>query len=176
MADHLTGWSFVSREITFAGTIAPGAFRIPVPGLHEKIGVLAIADGSPSCREHLLDLIGTEKDVGGVAGNTIDGGSQRTKRAEPVYDMTGGCIDRHSLGDGLHVAKKNIGKNEDTKRLDRHSHQESPSWLMARVIQQCRLSRHDIGYAFSRRKIAIRIIISSSHFQSLGLYNLPFPD
>src|SRR5579864_9547502 len=126
MADHLAGWSFVSRKITFAGRIAPGAFRIPVPGLHEKIGVLAIADGSPSCREHLLDLIRTKEDISGVAGNTIDRGSQRAKRAEPVYDMAGGCVDRHNLGGARHVAKKNIGKNENGKHPDRHSHRESP--------------------------------------------------
>src|ERR1700745_259433 len=130
MADHLAGWNFVSREITFAGRVAPGACRIPVPGLHEKIGVLAIADGSPSCREHLLDLIGTEKDVGGVAGNTIDGGSQRAKRAEPVYDMAGGCVGCYRLGAGRNIVKKNIAKNEDGKHPEKHSHQESPRWLL----------------------------------------------
>src|ERR1700722_527105 len=54
MADGLTEGG-ASREVTFAGRIAPRTLRVPVPSLHVEFGVLAVADRLPTGGQNLLD-------------------------------------------------------------------------------------------------------------------------
>ena len=68
-----------------------------MPGLHKQIRVLAITDDAPSRREDLLDLVGPEKRIRGIAGHAIDGRTQRVKRAELVGNVSGGRVHPHRL-------------------------------------------------------------------------------
>jgi hypothetical protein len=43
-----------------------------MPGLHEQIRILPVTDDSPACGEDLLDLIGPEEHLSGVAGHAVD--------------------------------------------------------------------------------------------------------
>ena len=65
-----------------------------MPRLHKQVGVLPIADDSPARRKDFLDLIGPKENVGGIAGNTIDGRPQRIQRAELVHHVAGGRVYR----------------------------------------------------------------------------------
>src|ERR1035437_5922992 len=100
VANHLAGRSGVSGEISPARWIAPCALRIPMPGLHKQICVLAIADRAPTSREDLLNLVGTKEDVGRIAGDTIDGGSQGIDRAEFIHHVARSRVDSDGLREG----------------------------------------------------------------------------
>src|SRR5690242_8189022 len=79
VADHLRR-SGVAGEVSLAGGIAPCAFWIPMPSLHEQFGVLAVTDDAPAGFQNLLDLVWRKKDVGRVTGDAIDGRAQRIQR------------------------------------------------------------------------------------------------
>src|SRR5689334_13329974 len=97
VANHFLCRRRIPCEVALAGRVAPGSFRIPMPGLNKQLGVLPIADRTPPCLKNLLYLVRPEKDVGCVGGNTIHRGTQGTKRAERVCDMTRSCIDADRL-------------------------------------------------------------------------------
>ena len=101
VSNHFFGRSGVAGEISSSLGIAPGAPRIPMPGLHEQIGVLAITDDSPASGENLLDLIGSKKYIGGIAGYSVYCRSQRVKRAECVDRVAGRCVDTDCLRDSV---------------------------------------------------------------------------
>ena len=71
-----------------------------MPRLHEQVGVLAVTDHSPSCRENFRDLIGAKEHIGSVAGHAIDGRSQRIERAELVHDVARRRVDGDRLRGG----------------------------------------------------------------------------
>ena len=68
-----------------------------MPRLHKQISVLAITDDAPASGEDLLDLVGPEKRIRGIAGHAIDGRTQRVKRAELVGNVSGGRVHPHGL-------------------------------------------------------------------------------
>jgi hypothetical protein len=71
VTDHFFRGSRVAGEVSLPRGIAPCALGIPVPGLHEQVGVLAVTDDSPASGENLLDLIRPKKYVGGIAGHAV---------------------------------------------------------------------------------------------------------
>ena len=91
VADDLGGIG-VAGKVTLASGIAPGAFGIPVPSLHKEFGILAVRDLSPSRGEDLLDGFRLEEGIGGVAGNAVNGRTERVKRAERICDMAGSGV------------------------------------------------------------------------------------
>ena len=95
--DHLFGRSRVADEVSLSQRIAPRALGIPVPGLHKQISVLPITDDAPSCGEDLLDLVGPEKRIRGIAGYPVDRRTQRVKRTKLVGNVSGGRVHAHSL-------------------------------------------------------------------------------
>jgi hypothetical protein len=66
-----------------------------MPGLNEKVRVLAITDHSPSRFQHQLELIGTKEYVCGIAGYAIHGCAERMRRAKRIHRVTG--IDLNGL-------------------------------------------------------------------------------
>ena len=86
MANGLTEGG-ASGEITFARGIAPSALRIPVPGFHVKLGVLAVADRLPSGGEHLLDRRLDESFVRGAVREPVDAGAQGLRGDDRVGRM-----------------------------------------------------------------------------------------
>src|ERR1700751_3021407 len=96
MANHFGGRG-VAGEVPFARWIAPFALRIPMPGLHEEFGVLPVADGAPASGKDLLDLVGPEEYIGGVAGDAIDGGAKGVRWGEGIDDVVGSGIDADGL-------------------------------------------------------------------------------
>src|SRR5215472_6293031 len=77
----------VTREVPFPGWVAPSTFRIPMPGLYEQLRVLAVADGTPTGEQDLLDGFGFEERIGGVAGNTVDRCAKGVRRAKRIHHM-----------------------------------------------------------------------------------------
>src|ERR1700757_2179190 len=65
-----------SGEVAFALRIAPGSFGVPVPGLDEELGVLAVAHGLPAGGENLVEGGLGEKRVEGLGGETIDASAE----------------------------------------------------------------------------------------------------
>src|SRR5438874_5962105 len=92
VTNHLLRRRCITHEIALAGRIAPGAFRVPMPGLYEELGVLAIRYRPPPCFENLFDLVRPEKNVCSVAGNVMHGGGECAKRTEGVCCVVGGWI------------------------------------------------------------------------------------
>ena len=105
VADDLGGIG-VAGKVTLASGIAPGAFGIPVPSLHKEFGILAVRDLSPSRGEDLLDGFRLEEGIGGVAGNAVNGRTERVKRAKRICDMAGSGVDADGLRGELWRGKK----------------------------------------------------------------------
>lgn len=68
-----------------------------MPCLDKQFGVLSICDWAPACFKNLLYLVRPEKDIRGVAGDTIYSCAQRAKRTECVCDVAGGSVDGNCL-------------------------------------------------------------------------------
>jgi hypothetical protein len=91
----------VAGEVAFARGIAPGALGIPVPSLHEKLSVLAVADGTPARGQNFFDGFGLEKRVGSVAGHAINGRAECVRRTEGIHHVTRSRVDADGLRDAL---------------------------------------------------------------------------
>src|SRR5215469_432692 len=87
MTDFVPGWSLVADEVSPSRGIAPLSFWVPVPGLNKQVGVLAITDNAPSCRQDLPDLVGPKEGIRGIARHTIHSGTQSIERSEDVHHM-----------------------------------------------------------------------------------------
>src|SRR5579884_3559952 len=96
MPDRFLGRFRISDEISFSGRVAPFALGIPMPRLHEEIRILPITDHSPSGRENLFNLIGTEERVGRVARNSIHRRSECVTRTKRIHHAL--SIDLYGLG------------------------------------------------------------------------------
>ena len=103
--------SRIPCEIPFAGRIAPGAGRIPVPCLNEQFRVLTIADDAPSSFERLLELVWREECIRGVTRHPIDRRSQRIRRAELVHNVAWSGIHADRLRAGTTIE----GTDEDAR-------------------------------------------------------------
>src|ERR1700733_9055078 len=55
VANRILQFGAAGEIASFAGGIAPSAVLSPVPSRHSKLGVIAIADRSPSGRKRFLD-------------------------------------------------------------------------------------------------------------------------
>jgi hypothetical protein len=70
-----------------------------MPGLHEQLRVLSIADHSPASRKHLLDLVGTEENVRCVAGNVPKQALSRSvKQILKAKEILAVVLDKRSPG------------------------------------------------------------------------------
>src|SRR5579871_5922033 len=98
MSNLFLGWCGIPDEVTLSCGIAPRPFRIPVPGLNEKIGILPVADDSPTCGKNQLDLIGTEECVRGITGDAVDGGPEGVTRTKSIHWAS--SVDNYSLCSG----------------------------------------------------------------------------
>ena len=86
-----------SSEITLSLGIAPGAFRIPVPRLHQQLCVLTIADGLPSGRESLRENGLSQQGINRFRGNAVDTCPEGFGRNELIDGVAGSDIDVDGL-------------------------------------------------------------------------------
>ena len=96
VADDLRGLT-TAGEITLAAGIAPGAFRIPMPGLDVQLGILTIAHGLPARAENFLESLFGEELVDGWGRHAINARAQGLIGDELVGNVIGRDIDMNRL-------------------------------------------------------------------------------
>ena len=62
-------------EVALSAGIAPRAFRVPVPGFHGEVGVLAVGNGLPSGVQDRLKRLFRKVAVDGFDRDAIDSGA-----------------------------------------------------------------------------------------------------
>src|SRR5215472_2927689 len=115
MTDEFCG-SGVADKIAFLAGFAPFSFRIPVPSLNVKLGVLTIGNGLPACGEELLDHGFGEDLIGSSQRNTIDACAQGFGGTKGALDVIRGDVNAYSLSCSLgrkrFAGKKKHGDQE----------------------------------------------------------------
>ena len=84
-----------------------------MPGLDKEVRILPVTDDAPTGGKDLLDLIGTEERISGVARYTVDGRTERVNWAKGVNYVTG----RGVYGHGLRITPRKC--EQDQQRRDR---------------------------------------------------------
>ena len=82
--------------------VAPGTFRIPVPGGHAEFGIVAIGDGAPASGERFLHDVRSVNAVDVAVGEDVEGGAESGVGVEGIDLVGGSDVDMDGgVGGGL---------------------------------------------------------------------------